>query len=301
MGTRARQLTTLLVVVLLVTAVVCVVPLWWARVRPVPTTPVDAERVAAAAAALQTIRVTEPLPLEGYEREFFGEPWADVDANGCDTRNDVLAAWLTDVTYDPTRPCLVVSGTLRDPYTGHVVDFRRGPDTSAEVQIDHVVALADAWRKGAADWSARTALAFANDPANLVPTEGAVNQAKSASDAATWMPPNTGYHCAYAVQQVLVKTSYGLGVTSEEHAALADALARCPPASAGSGLSVPSVNLAIDTQQDRVSTTRSTERSGRVRTRRDRRHLGHRPHGRPHLRVRPAPSRGRGARAGATT
>ncbi|WP_156252857.1 HNH endonuclease family protein [Pseudactinotalea terrae] len=293
MRTRLRQLTTLLVLAALATAVVCVVPLWWARVRPVPATPVDAARVSAARAALQAVRVTEPLPLEGYQREFFGQPWADVDGNGCDTRNDVLAAWLTDIAADPTRPCLIASGTLRDPYTGHLVDFVRGPETSAEVQIDHVVALADAWRKGAADWPADLALAFANDPANLVPTEAAVNQDKSAADAAGWLPPNQGFHCAYAVQQVLVKSSYGIGVTSEEVAALSNALARCPPQPAAAGLSALGVNVTSDTRAHPVSTT-TRGRSGRVRTRRRHRHLGHRPHRRAHLRVRAAAPRGRG-------
>ncbi|WP_420110657.1 HNH endonuclease family protein [Pseudactinotalea sp.] len=305
MGTGARRLATLVVVVLLATAVVCVVPLWWARVRPQPATPVDAERVAAARESLQALRITEPLPLEGYQREFFGDPWADVDANGCDTRNDVLAAWLTDVALDLVRPCVVVSGTLRDPYTGHIVDFRRGPDTSAEVQIDHVVALADAWRKGAAGWPSHVALAFANDPANLVPTEGAVNQDKGASDAATWMPPNTGFHCAYAVQQVAIKSAYGIGVTSEEVGALAETLARCPPAPAATGVSALGVNLASDTHPERAAIARPatatiTERSGRVLARSDHRHLGHRSHRRAHLRVRPAAPSRRGARAGAT-
>ncbi|WP_324226592.1 HNH endonuclease family protein [Actinotalea caeni] len=291
-----RRPIALLVVLALATAVACVVPLWWARVRPVAPTPVDPGRVEAARAALAALRVTEPLPLEGYRRDLFGEPWADVDGNGCDTRNDVLAAWLTDVRLDPARPCLVVSGTLRDPYTGHLVEFVRGPDTSAEVQIDHVVALADAWRKGASSWPPHLALAFANDPANLVPTSAATNQDKGADDAARWLPPNAGYHCAYAVQQVQVKAAYDVGVTSEEHAALREALAGCRGAR-GRPVSGPAVSLAPERGPGRSPDGR--EAVGRVRTRRHRDPLGDRPDRRSHLRVRAAAPSRRGAGAGA--
>ena len=86
----------------------------------------------------------------GYEREVFGQAWADVDRNGCDTRNDILRRDLTAyVLKAGTRGCLVLRGSLRRPYTGTTIAFVRGEGTSAWVQIDHVVALSDAWQKGA--------------------------------------------------------------------------------------------------------------------------------------------------------
>ncbi|MBZ2199412.1 HNH endonuclease family protein [Occultella gossypii] len=230
---RARPVASLAVLVLLALALVLVVPQWWAQVRAPPPYPVPAELVAAARTDLASLAVVEPLGLADYEREFFGEPWSDVDRNGCDTRNDVLAVWLDDVVLDALKPCLVVSGSLSDPYTGHLVPFVRGPSTSAEVQIDHVVALADAWRKGASHWPPERALAFANDPGNLIAVDGPANQDKGADDAADWLPPNTGFHCAYAVQQIRVKATYALGVSGAEFGALAQVLAQeCPGAPA---------------------------------------------------------------------
>ncbi|HIZ36560.1 MAG TPA: HNH endonuclease family protein [Candidatus Ruania gallistercoris] len=222
-----RRATTAVVVGALLLAVVLLVPQWWQHIRSPPPWPVPAASLERARTALPGLPVVSPLPLTEYDREFFGRPWADVDQNGCDTRNDVLRAWLTDTRLDPAVDCVVVSGRLVDPYTGHLVEFRRGTQTSAAVQIDHVVALADAWRKGAADWSAELARLFANDPANLIPVDGQVNQDKQADDAASWLPPNAGFHCGYVVQQVLVKSAYGLGVSAEELGALGEVLTGC--------------------------------------------------------------------------
>ncbi|UFU06852.1 HNH endonuclease family protein [Ruania halotolerans] len=221
---RGRHLVTVTTIAVLVALVLLVLPRWWSQVAPAPRVPVSGASLRAAEAALPRLSVVEPLPLDDYDRRFFGEPWADVDGNGCDTRNDVLGWWLTDQVRDATVSCVVESGVLHDPYTGHVIDFRRGPSTSAAVQIDHVVALADAWRKGAHRWTAQQALQFANDPANLIPADGAANQTKGADDAASWLPPNAGFHCAYVVQQILVKSSYDLAVSSIELEALSGVL-----------------------------------------------------------------------------
>jgi hypothetical protein len=80
----------------------------------------------------------------------FGPAWADVDRNGCDTRNDILARDLTNETFRPgTNNCVVMTGTLADKYTGTTIAFTRGQDTGSDVQIDHVVPLSDAWQMGA--------------------------------------------------------------------------------------------------------------------------------------------------------
>lgn len=179
--------------------------------------------------AVGRLAVKGRAPRTGYERELFGEGWVDVDRNGCDTRNDVLGRDLTDVTTEPgTRGCVVLSGTLLDPYSGATLAFVRGEATSGDVQVDHVVALADAWQKGAQQWDGPTRVAFANDPLNLLAVDGALNQRKGAGDAATWLPPSKPYRCAYVARQVAVKHAYGLWVTEAERDAMARVLAGCP-------------------------------------------------------------------------
>ncbi len=198
---------------------------WWTGARSAARYPVSLQDLAAARAALETLPVRGPDPDEGYTRERFGQAWADVDGNGCDTRNDVLARDLTDVRLDPAG-CVVLAGTLVDPYSGGRIDFVRGPD-SAQVQIDHVVALDDAWRTGAQAWPAGRRLAFANDPANLLAVAGQANQDKGAGDAAQWLPPQSGYVCVYVVRQLRVKAAYGLWLTSGERDAADRALRGC--------------------------------------------------------------------------
>jgi hypothetical protein len=172
------------------------------------------------------LRVAGRAPKTGYSRAQFGPAWQDVDHNGCDTRDDVLARDLVDRTMRPnTHGCVVLSGTFTDPYTGRALAFSKS--RASAVQIDHVVALSDAWQTGAQQWSAERRLAFANDPLNLQATDGATNQAKGDSDAASWLPPNRAYRCTYASRQIQVKAAYGLWVTPAEHDALADVLRSC--------------------------------------------------------------------------
>ncbi|MGY1772998.1 GmrSD restriction endonuclease domain-containing protein [Blastococcus sp. SYSU D00813] len=190
---------------------------------------VEGARPDTALAALGELEVRGRAPTTGYDRDEFGSGWVDTDRNGCDTRNDVLARDLTGEAFEPgTRDCVVVSGTLADPYSGTTIEFRRGQDTSDDVQIDHVVALSDAWQKGAQRWDADTRVAFANDPLNLLAVDGPLNQQKGDGDAATWLPPNRGYRCAYVARQVAVKHEYGLWMTAAERDAAAGVLAGCP-------------------------------------------------------------------------
>jgi hypothetical protein len=182
-----------------------------------------------ALAALATLPVKGRAPKTGYSRDQFGPAWADVDHNGCDTRNDVLRRDLRSVALKPgTHDCVVLSGVLNDPYTAATINFLRGNTTSTAVQIDHVVALSDAWQKGAQQLSPERRLSFANDPLNLLAVDGPANQSKSDGDAATWLPPNKSFRCTYVARQISVKSSYGLWVTQAEHDAMARVLADCP-------------------------------------------------------------------------
>ncbi|WP_127782546.1 DUF1524 domain-containing protein [Rhodococcus sp. X156] len=182
-----------------------------------------------ALAALATLPVKGRAPKTGYSRDEFGAAWADVDRNGCDTRNDVLARDLTATSARPgTRECVVLTGVLQDPYSGKPISFTRGETTSAAIQIDHVVALSDAWQKGAQQLDRTRRTALANDPLNLLAVDGPLNNQKSDSDAASWLPPNRAYRCAYVARQVAVKTTYALWVTQAERDAIAGVLQECP-------------------------------------------------------------------------
>ncbi|MGV8977231.1 MAG: GmrSD restriction endonuclease domain-containing protein [Cellulomonas sp.] len=182
-----------------------------------------------ALAAARLLTVKGRAPMTGYDRALFGQAWKDTDRNGCDQRNDVLGRDLTGVAYKTgTHDCVVLTGVLADPYSGTTIAFTRGQATSAAVQIDHVVALADAWQKGAQQWDAATRASFANDLLNLLAVDGPLNDQKGAGDTATWLPPNKAYRCAYVARQVGVKTTYGLWVTPAEQDAMARVLSTCP-------------------------------------------------------------------------
>ncbi len=124
--------------------------------------------------------------------------------------------------------CQVVSGILNDPYTGKTIYFVRGNTTSGEVQIDHVVALSDAWQKGAQQFTLEERIQLANDPLELLAVDGAINQQKGDGDAATWLPPNKSFRCQYVSRQIAVKQKYGLWVTQAEHDAMSAILNKCP-------------------------------------------------------------------------
>ncbi len=175
-----------------------------------------------------TLIVKGRAPKTGYSRAQFGPAWSDVDRNGCDTRNDILKRDLKSIVFkSPSNPCVILSGTLIDPYSGETIQFLRGVSTSALVQIDHVVALSNAWQTGAFKLSLETRKAFANDPLNLLAVKGSLNSQKSDGDAATWLPPRKSYRCAYVSRQVAVKAKYGLWLTPPEKAAILKILNSC--------------------------------------------------------------------------
>ena len=182
-----------------------------------------------ATAVLETLAVKGRAPKTGYTRAQFGPAWADVDRNGCDTRNDILKRDLTSITYRAkTRNCVVESGTLIDRYSGETINFVKGNISSMEVQIDHVVALSNAWQTGAFKLSTDQRRALSNDPLNLFAVKGRLNSQKGDGDAATWLPPLKSFRCSYVAQQIAVKAKYSLWVTAPEKAAMVSILAKCP-------------------------------------------------------------------------
>lgn len=188
--------------------------------------------------AYETVRrQLEELPVKGWDRfhDFnrvrFGEPWSDdvnveFGHNGCNTRDDILRRDLTDLQVRPGT-CFAQRGILHDPYTGATIAFVRGPDSSPAVQVDHVVSLSDAWYKGARFWDDQRRRDFANDPRNLLAVAGQANFDKAFRDAASWLPPNAAFRCAFVARQVEVKTDYQLWLSVKEKDAMRRVLRGC--------------------------------------------------------------------------
>lgn len=177
---------------------------------------------------LNSLAVKGRAPKTGYTRAQFGATWADVNKNGCDTRNDILKRDLTNIVFRAkTHDCVVESGTLLDPYSGTTINFVKGVTSSMDVQIDHVVALSNAWQTGAFKLTLEKRTALANDPDNLLAVQGRLNSQKGDGDAATWLPPLKSIRCAYVTKQIIVKAKYGLWVTAPEKAAMLNVLSKC--------------------------------------------------------------------------
>jgi hypothetical protein len=199
---------------------------WWQSHRTEVTHRVLASRDIFANPDIKalnelTVRADDPMP--GYTRAQFGTSWTDPDHNGCDARNDVLARDLGNVLR--SGKCVVTSGTLVDPYRGTVVTFVK--TNAGAVDIDHVVALAEAWRSGAAHWPLVRRAAFANDQANLIATARASNLSKGDRDAALWQPQGDQRMCRYARTVVRVKHTYDLSVDQAEADRLREMLGHC--------------------------------------------------------------------------
>jgi hypothetical protein len=191
--------------------------------------PAQAESVASGLTVIEAQQTKGRAAKTGYTRAQFGQTWADVDRNGCDTRNDILKRDLTgEVFKEKTRECVVLSGTLIDPFSGETINFVRGNVSSMEVQIDHVVALSNAWQTGAFKLTLKERTAFANDPLNLLAVKGRLNSQKGDGDAATWLPPLKSFRCDYVSRQIAVKLKYKLWFTAPEKEAMIRILKSCP-------------------------------------------------------------------------
>jgi len=177
-----------------------------------------------ALAALNNLEVKGRAPKTGYARSQFPH-WSDPDRNGCDARNDTLKRDLTDITYKVgTRDCKVIAGQLLDPFSGKVITFST---TKVVIDIDHVVALSNAWQTGAAYFDKSKRTQIANDPLNLLAVDSKLNRQKGDGDAATWLPPSKAFRCEYVARQVAVKAKYGLWVTQPEKVAIDKILSTC--------------------------------------------------------------------------
>ena len=173
---------------------------------------------------LAELEVKGRAPKTGYARTEFYKTWPNVD--GCSLRQIIIKREVGDSA--KLDGCDVVAGTFVEPYTGNTFTATQKSDFSNHIQIDHVVALSDAWQKGAQYKTAEERYAIATDPLNLLAVDASANQQKSDGDAATWLPSNKAFRCQYVARQVSVKYKYSLWVTEAEHDAIAGILENCP-------------------------------------------------------------------------
>jgi len=173
---------------------------------------------------LNTLEVKGRAPKTGYSRAQFPH-WSDLDRNGCDSRNEILKRDLTQIVFKVgTKDCKVLSGVLQDPFSNKVLNFTTAKSV---VDIDHLVALSNAWQTGAAYFDKNIRTQIANDPINLLAVDAKLNRQKGDGDAATWLPPNKSFRCEYVSRQVAVKAKYSLWVTDAEKAAIVRVLSNC--------------------------------------------------------------------------
>ena len=193
----------------------------WIPPISVPAVAVDDK---LAAVAIEQLPVKGKAPKTGYERSLFRDGWGQI--NGCTVRNFILIRDLKSVTF--RSGCVVNTGVLNDPYTRKRINFKYGVRTSSAVQIDHVVSLSDAWQKGAQSLNANQRYGLYNDPLNLLAVDGPTNASKGDRDAASWLPPNKSYRCAFVARQIAVKLKYKLWLVSAEKTAMNQVLSACP-------------------------------------------------------------------------
>jgi hypothetical protein len=187
------------------------VPSPTASINTTTTTTAKPVVVGSALALLQTIRVENEYPV-GYDRALF-DHWRDIDGDGCDSRDQVLKRDSISLPQVDPINCNVVAGDWVSPYDG-----ARWSNPS-DIDIDHVVALKEAWDSGAWAWSAAQRKAFANDTSDsrtLLAVTDSVNQSKSDKDPSNWLPPLQSYTCTYLGNWIAVKVRWNLSMDSSE-------------------------------------------------------------------------------------
>jgi hypothetical protein len=170
-------------------------------------------------ATIELLEVAAEPQRRGYSREVF-EHWVDLTGSGCTTRHKVLAAQATAVarsaaTSGGAGSCVVFEGDWELLFDGS-----RHVGLASEIDVDHVVALAEAWDSGAHSWDAERRRIFANDPLNLIVADRQVNKDKADRDAGEWTPPDPRGRCIIAAKMVLTKLRYQLTVDPTERRGL---------------------------------------------------------------------------------
>ena len=184
-------------------------------VKKKTTTTTMAAKGSAGSPTALSVLATIPQAREqqsGYKRSLF-KHWSDLDRDGCSTREEVLIAEsLTNAQVD-AYGCKVIAGDWYSPYDNQRYSY------PADVDIDHVVALKEAWDSGAHSWSAAKREQFANDLSDdrsLIAVKDSENQSKSDKDPSNWIPKNSAYLCTYLADWVAIKARWGLSMDTSE-------------------------------------------------------------------------------------
>jgi len=220
--------------------------------------------VGSALAILQTIRVENEF-ASGYDRSLF-EHWRDVDGDGCDSRDQVLKRDSVSLPQVDPISCDVVAGDWVSPYDGGRWS------NPADIDIDHVVALKEAWDSGAWAWSAAQRKAYANDTSDsrtLLAVTDSVNQSKSDKDPSNWLPPLQSYTCTYIGNWIAVKARWNLSMDSSEFGRLKNLLqSTCNGLDIAPIPALPSISggTTVVTNPGATSTASTTTSTGAVAT-----------------------------------
>lgn len=203
-----------------------------------------------AIAVLESLPVKGKSPATGYDRnKKFGNGWKDFNANKCDERQDTLKRDMSAVKFKDAKKCQLASGILADAYTGTRIKWKVN---SGSVDIDHVVALKNAWVSGGQRLSQDQRQALANDPLNLMASQASANRSKGDANAAEWLPTNKSFRCQYVATQISVKKKYVLSVTAAEKNAMKRVLTTCPKQRAAA---VAPIKTPADSPTRKPSTT----------------------------------------------
>lgn len=186
----------------------------------------SSENSPLAVDVLEKLEVKGRAPKTGYKRDEFYDSWPNIE--GCSLRQRIIRREFGDQAKLADDDCNVLSGEYDEPYTGQHLVFSEKSEISKGVQIDHVVALSDAWQKGAQNLNKDERYNLATDPLNLLAVDSSANQGKSDGDAATWLPSNKSFRCQYVARQISVKYKYRLWVTEAEKVAMSTILETCP-------------------------------------------------------------------------
>ncbi|WP_436278583.1 HNH endonuclease family protein [Micromonospora marina] len=212
--TRARRRAATVTVVALAGAVLAVV-----NGQSALAAPSGIPSKAAAQSQLNALTVAAQGSTAGYSRDLFPH-WITI-TGACNTREQVLKRDGTSVVVNSS--CAATSGRWYSPYDGATWY------AASDVDIDHVVPLAEAWRSGANSWTTSRRQSFANDLTRpqLIAVTDNVNQSKGDQDPSTWQPPLTSYRCTYSKMWITVKYNWGLTLQSSEKSALQGMLNTC--------------------------------------------------------------------------
>ena len=220
---RIRRLFGLIILVIVSVSVILANPDFWKNTKKSDQ---NSKNYSNSLKDLNSLEVKGRAPKTGYSRKEFYDTWPNKD--GCNLRQRILKRDFGETAVLGKDNCTVVSGRFYEPYTGTEMEFKEKSEISKGIQIDHIVALSDAWQKGAQYKPKEVRFQIATDPLNLIAAEAAANQQKSDGDAATWLPKNKSFRCQYVARQIAVKFKYALFITPAEKEAMKTVLSHCP-------------------------------------------------------------------------